>query len=139
MKVLFDLNVLLDVFMDRDPWSTDSKAAVQLALDQKIAGCVSAISITTLYYICRRTVGRDQAMIVVGRCIAVFEVAPVNQAILLAAMANRDGDFEDHVQMVSGVAAGADAIVTRDAEGFKGSQLRLFSPKLLAAEYAEKP
>ena len=38
MEVLFDANVVLDVYLDRAPWVTDSKAAFQLVLDGKIEG-----------------------------------------------------------------------------------------------------
>ena len=131
MRVLFDLNVLLDVFMDRSPWVDDSKAAVKLVLDRKITGYISAISVTTLFYITRRSVGAEQARDVVERCLAIFEIAAVDQLVLLAALSHRGGDFEDRVQLSSAQAAGLDALVTRDLGGFDGSELPILTPHLL--------
>ena len=37
MKVLLDINVVLDVFLARDPWLADSAAVVQAGLDGKIS------------------------------------------------------------------------------------------------------
>lgn len=136
MKVLFDLNVVLDVFMNRSPWVADSQAAVQLVLDQKAVGYVSAISVTTLFYICRRAIGTEKARLVVERCLAVFEVATVDQAVLLAALAAPGGDFEDNVQLASAQASGVDALVTRDASGFNRTQTPVLSPKELVEQFA---
>jgi hypothetical protein len=45
MKVLLDINILIDVFLARNPWLADSAAVVQAGLDGKITAYLSAASL----------------------------------------------------------------------------------------------
>jgi predicted nucleic acid-binding protein len=128
MKVLFDVNVLLDVFLDRAPWDVDSKAAFKLALDGRVDGYISAITPTTLFYVARSLVGTDQAFLIVAKCLAVLSVATVDGQVLVDALKVTGKDFEDHVQFTSAEAAKLDAVVTRDAAGFTASVLQILTP-----------
>lgn len=47
MKVLFDLNVVLDLLLDRAPWAQDAKALVAHVLAGRIDGYVCATAIPT--------------------------------------------------------------------------------------------
>ncbi|HXT40309.1 MAG TPA: PIN domain-containing protein [Candidatus Angelobacter sp.] len=133
MKVLFDANVVLDVYLDRAPWASDSKAAFQLALDGKIEGYLSAISFTTIYYLLRKQVGSALALNYVIKALTLFRVAEVDYLVLSAAARVAGSDFEDHVQASSAELASLDAIVTRDPAGFREATLRVLAPGELAA------
>jgi predicted nucleic acid-binding protein len=134
MKVLFDLNVLLDLLLDRAPWSEDAKALTARVLAGEIHGVVSAISIPTLYYIIRRASGSDIALLAIDRLLQAFDIAPVGQADLRHALQMSGPDFEDNIQIAAAVAIAADVILTRDASGFARSVVRVRAPHELVAE-----
>ena len=139
MRVLFDTNVVLDVLTDRQPWSADAKPLIARILDGKLTGYVCAISVPTLFYVARRTVGGAQALVAVQRTLQTFDVAPVTRDVLEVATTMRGADYEDHVQAASALAAGIDTIVTRDRSGFAGTGVRPIAPADLEAELSRGP
>jgi predicted nucleic acid-binding protein len=127
-RILLDLNVVLDVLLDRAPHA-DAAAAIWAAVESGEAdGLLAAHSVTTLHYLATRS--RDRAF--ADRCVAdvlsVFDVATVGRAVLGEAVALRWGDFEDAVCAASAKAAGCDIITTRDPRGFKGSTCPALTP-----------
>ena len=71
MNVLVDINVLLDVFLNRTTWLADSAAVVQANHDGRITIHVSAVTLPTIFYIVRRQAGIPQAQMVVDECLAL--------------------------------------------------------------------
>ena len=51
MKLLFDANVVLDVLLDRKPWVVAGKALWQAKDEQRIAGYLTATTLTDIFYI----------------------------------------------------------------------------------------
>jgi hypothetical protein len=58
-------------------------------------------------------------------------IIPVDLPLLRSAARLGDGDFEDHLQITSAVAARLDAVVTRDPSGFRGSPIPALAPAQL--------
>lgn len=127
MRVLFDLNVVLDLVLNRSPWVDDARPLAARVLAGEIGGYVAAISVATLFYIARRSVGNDQALRAVDLCLRTFEVAAVGQATLQYAAGMAGTDFEDNVQVAAALEAGLDLIVTRDAD-FTNQTLPVLAP-----------
>ncbi len=127
-RVLLDLNVVLDVLLDRTPF-VDASAALWASIESGEAeGFIAAHAVTTLHYLTAR--GRSRAL--ADRCVAdvlsVFEVAPVDGAVLVAATALGWPDFEDAVVAAAAHTAGCTIIATRDPRGFKGSPCLAVAP-----------
>jgi hypothetical protein len=61
----------------------------------------------------------------------LFEVAPVNRAVIEAALSSEFQDFEDSVLHESALNKDAQGIVTRDPNGFKKSKIHVYSPEEL--------
>jgi predicted nucleic acid-binding protein len=139
MRVLFDTNVVLDVLTDRQPWSVEAQPLVARVIAGTVEGYVCAITVPTLFYIARRTVGTLQALVVVERTLQTFDVAPVDRVVLEAAVGMAGSDYEDHVQAASAIALRIDVVVTRDAAGFAGTGVRALSPAELEAELSRGP
>jgi predicted nucleic acid-binding protein len=51
MKVLVDTNVILDVLLKRSPFYKDSYKIFQFVDQERIKGCLSASSITDIFYL----------------------------------------------------------------------------------------
>lgn len=129
MKVLLDINIVLDVFLNRLPWLTNSQAIWQACDDGKITGYLAATTLTNIYYIVRRHMNIAVARDCVNICLEAFEICEINEAVLALAHSLNGNDFEDDVQIAGATFAGLDAIVTRDrANGFAHAKIDVLSP-----------
>ncbi len=136
MNVLVDINVLLDVFLNRAAWLADSAAVVQANHDGRITIHLSAITLPTIFYVVRRQAGIPQAQTVVDECLASFRIVPVSSTTLTLARTWPGNDYEDNVQIACAVEAAVDAIITRDPRGFAGSPIPVLTPGDLVARLA---
>jgi predicted nucleic acid-binding protein len=119
-RLLLDLNVLLDVVLDRA--EADKAARLWALLETgRGQGFVPAHGVTTIFYLVARAQGPDFARRAVDALISVFSVAPVDGNVLRRALALNWPDFEDAVCAAAAEACSCDAIVTRDPRGFRGS------------------
>lgn len=132
-RVLFDVNVVLDVLLDRRPHSTAAEAAWTLVESGAIDGYVPGHAITTIHYLARRKGDATFARTAVAGILEVFEVAPVDGDTLRNALGLEMPDFEDAVCAAAADGVGCDAIATRDPEGFRGSPVRAVTPEALVA------
>jgi len=139
VKVLFDTNVVLDVLLAREPHAAVAAKLFTLADAGGIEGVISATTVTTIHYLASKAIGAERAAACIRDLLAIFDAAAVDRAALEEALGQRLPDYEDSVQHEAARAAGAVAIVTRNAADFAGSALPVFSPnELLAAVLAAK-
>ena len=131
MKILFDTNVILDVLLDREPFSSTAAKLFSKIETGEITGYVCATTITILHYLTRKVVGDDSALEEINKLMMLFEIAQVNRAVLDAALTSGFKDFEDAVVHQSGVYKETQGIVTRDPAGFKKSKINVYSPEEL--------
>jgi predicted nucleic acid-binding protein len=126
-RLLLDLNVLLDVILERP--GAPIAAQVWAALERKHGeGYVPAHGLTTVFYVVSRAQDRAFAKRAVDGLMRAFAVAPVNDDVLRHALALDWPDFEDAVCAAAAEACGCDAIVTRDPEGFPESPVEIIDP-----------
>jgi predicted nucleic acid-binding protein len=137
MKVPVDVNVLLDIFLNRAPWVDDSREVWIANYESRIHGYVAATALTNVFYIARRHSGQRLAIECVVRSLANFTVIPVNRSILAKALAVSGVDYEDNVSIRCAVVAGMDAIVTRDPADFLASPVPVLSPRELIERLAQ--
>lgn len=121
--LLLDLNVILDVILDRSP-GADSAAALWAAIEKgQGRGLIPAHGITTIFYLLEKARGGAFARKGVERLISVFGVAPVNEDVVRRALVLAWPDFEDAVCAAAAEASGCEAIVTRDPGGYPNAPL----------------
>jgi predicted nucleic acid-binding protein len=128
VKIFVDVNVILDVLADREPWVDDSAAVLSLLELDGLDGVVAAHSITTLYYLTTKHLSRKKATASIVDLLKLVSVAPVTQDVLLKALSLGWSDFEDAVQGVCALDAGADYIITRDAGVFDSLSIPALTP-----------
>jgi predicted nucleic acid-binding protein len=137
VKLLLDTNIVLDVLMDKAPFS-DPAADIFSRIEQgSISGYLCGTTITTVHYLAAKVLGASRARQEVGKLLALFEVAAVNRPVLEAALRSQFADFEDAVVHEAANHAGADAIVTRNGKVFSGSRLPVYTPAEIAALLAQ--
>lgn len=128
MKVLIDTDVIIDFFMNRQPFVVQAAALWQANRSGQFEGFVAAITPINLFYIGRKALGANQARQAVQDLLAEFKVCEVNQSVLESALLLAISDFEDAVQHESASGCGLDTIVTRNLNDYKGATLPVLSP-----------
>ena len=132
-KILLDINVILDILLDRKPHVVASSQIWAAIEAGRIKGLVSAHGVTTIYYLVRKARGSAMARRTIGTILQLLEVAPVDGNVIKSSLLLAWPDFEDAVTAAAAQAAGCDAIVTRDPKGFPNSQVRVLTPETAAA------
>ena len=132
-RLLLDINVVLDVLLERAPHQAQA-AALWAAIEVgKGRGVLSAHAVTTIHYLVQRRRGPRVARHAVEALLGVFEVAPVDLGVLRSALDLGWPDLEDAVSAAAAAANACDAIVTRDARGFRTAPLRIMGPEMALA------
>jgi len=138
LKVLVDLNVVLDVVQQRQPFYVDSANVVDAAARQEVDGLLAAHSLTTLFYLLSRWQNRATAVTALTSLLDAFTIAPVNDAVIRKALAWGWSDFEDAVQMAAALNEQADYLVTRNGQDFETQPVSVVTPSGLMALLAQK-
>ena len=131
MRILFDTNVILDVLLLRQPYEVEATKLVASVERSEINCVLCANSITTIYYLINKAVGREIAINSVNSLTMMFDVVPVNKIVLQNALKSKFLDFDYAVLNESAVNSGVDGIVTRNPKDFKSSTLPIYNPKEL--------
>lgn len=133
MNVLIDVNVLLDVFLTREPWVTDAEALWIAHHRRHVLGYVAAHGIANLFYVARKAVGLEKAREAVRISLQTFVIISVGRPELELADSLPGSDIEDNLVLACATLARLDAIVTRDPKGFANSPVPVLSPAELLA------
>jgi predicted nucleic acid-binding protein len=131
VRVLFDTNVILDVLLARAPHVGSATALLDRVAAKTLDGLLGATTLTTIHYLATKAVGVGPAERHLRTLLGLFDVAPVTRAVLTDALDAGLPDYEDAVLHEAARHAGAEAIVTRDAQGFARARLKVYAPEEL--------
>lgn len=126
--MFLDTNVVCNALFERDPWKDDALAILRLSSQQTITAIVSALTIANVFYVGRKLVGRERAVSTIRTCLATFVVVSLDREAVSEALGRGGSDFEDDLQLTLAMRSSAEAVVTRDAIGFRGSPLTTWNP-----------
>lgn len=123
-RILVDVNVILDVLLDRQP-HVEGSAAVWAAIETGSSeGLLAAHAVTTIHYLIRKELDAARTRRIISAMLRVFRVATVDGAVIQNALELPLPDFQDAVTAAAALLAGCDYIVTRDPKGFRESPVR---------------
>jgi predicted nucleic acid-binding protein len=125
VKLLIDINVVIDVILARAPWYRDAALLLDAIDNGRVEGYVAGHTITTAYYVIAKQKGRPAAATAVSDLLRVLEVVPIEAVDLHQALVLGLPDFEDSVQVAAALKVGADYVVTRDAKDFRAAPLNV--------------
>ena len=128
LRLLFDIDVLLDILTDRKPFASDSRQVLSLVERGAAIGFVAAHSITTLHYLLSRELSARRTRRALMDLMRLLSVVPVDHDRLLQGFALGWRDLEDAVQAACAAKAEVDYLVTRDRKGFAGADIPVASP-----------
>ena len=126
--LLLDLNVILDVILDRGS-GADAASALWAAIETGHGrGVIPAHGLTTIFYLLEKARDAAFARDGVERLVSVFGVAAVDDAVVRRALVLGWPDFEDAVCAAAAEASACEAIVTRDPDGYPNSPVPVIDP-----------
>ncbi len=133
LRVLIDLNIILDTLQAREPHYMDSAQVMAHVELGHVTGLVAAHSWTTLFYLYARDQSADQARVHLTELLQFLLTAPVDHTVIEQALNLPYQDFEDAVQMMAAVRAGADYVLTRNVRDYQAGPLPVLQPGELLA------
>ena len=133
--VLIDTNIILDVFLMREPFYYASNNVFQLCLQDKITGVIAAHSFNNIWYIARKRIPEEKLRNLLISLISVFEVESIDKTKIISALGNSDfKDFEDCLQDECAKKYDCEYIVTRDKDDFRNSKIKAIPPEEFLAK-----
>lgn len=136
MKLMVDLNVLLDVFQNRQPQYHFSSMVINKVLNKEITGYLPGHAITTIHYLTAKYADLDSADKIVDWMLEYFEVAPPNKVIFQNSRKLDMKDFEDAVVASLALSKSCDWIVTGNIKDFTNAPVKAILPKQLIEQLA---
>ena len=131
MRLLLDINVLLDVVLERDPWAGPA-AELLVALETNQAqGFVAAHTLPTVYYVVAKSQDRDTATRAMHDLLRLLDVVPVEKQDFYRSLSLPLNDFEDAVQAAAAFRIDAEYLVTRNEPDFKGASIATATPSTI--------
>ncbi len=118
LKVLIDLNVVLDLFQRREPFYDMSARVLAAAETGLVEGWIAAHSLTTLFYLLTRYQSAEQARVALTDLLTFLSVAAVDHEVIEQALNLPYPGFEDAVQMMAAVRNGVQYLVTRNVRDY---------------------
>jgi len=126
MRLLVDINVLLDVALQRP--GAPASARLLATCGRQHQAWLAWHSIATLAYLIERQVSAISARDFIRGLLDWAEVATTGKPDALAALELPLTDFEDSLQVAAAMACGAQFIITRNERDFRKSPVLALSP-----------
>ena len=135
IRLMIDINIFLDVLLQREPFFESSKAVLKLCEDKKVQGFLSASSTTDIFDIVRKCLqSTDLAYKALGSILDIVKVLTVTNDDVLNVFMQKATDFEDCLLATCAKSNKCAAIVTRDKKDFLDFGITLMSPEELLKE-----
>ena len=128
MKVLIDINVILDVWLVREPFWRDSASLIGKIEKKEIEGIVAPATITTLHCLGNKVLGEDKARQLLERLLVICKVGSISSKTFKQALKSKITDFEDAVIEAVSESSKVELIATRDIKDFRHSIIPAMEP-----------
>jgi predicted nucleic acid-binding protein len=135
MRILLDTNVVLDVAIEREPFEVVAVRILEASDFDRIHLFITASAATDVYYILRKSKGREFALGFLADLLNSVDVCQIDETVLLVALASDFLDFEDAVQNAAAIGSQIEIIVTRNKADYRTSSLTVLSPEEFAAAH----
>lgn len=139
LNLLIDTNVVVDSFLEREPFLSMSRRAISMSKKYSVKNFISASTVTDIYYITYKNLKNHQTVRALFKELFEFvKVVDVTADDIHAAFALNWKDFEDSVQYAVAKSNNFDGIVTRNMQGFAADDaVKIFMPEEVC-KYVEK-
>jgi predicted nucleic acid-binding protein len=129
MIVLIDTDVLIDVALDRRPFSEPAGRLLDALQERRAEGYVAWHSVSNFYYMVSPRNGSPGAKDFIRDLLRFVDVSPTGTRDVVYAIGLRMADFEDALQCAAAVACEADVIATRNFRDYRNSPVPARKPQ----------
>ena len=128
MKVMFDINVILDIVAHRQPFYEDSCAAYLKVVGDGDDPCLSVHALSTLYYLLGAASTRKRRGAAMDWIFAAFKVAGLTADEVEIARNLGLPDFEDALVVAAAKSSLCGCVITRNVRDFRNCGMRVADP-----------
>jgi predicted nucleic acid-binding protein len=131
MKIMLDIDVVLDLLLARQPFAVEAKKLMQKAIRDEIEVYVTTSSINTLVYIMEKTIGFVKTRGIITNFLQIAKGIDIGMSDIQKAFTNLAiTDTEDAILMQGAIKGDMDLILTRDNafSQIEGQKVRVTTP-----------
>ena len=130
MRALLDTCVIIDALQSREPFCKSAQTIFLAAANNQFIGCITAKSVTDIYYLTHRCTHDDKAArVVLSKLFTIFDVLDTAGMDCRHAIPSAITDYEDAVMVETAVRTESDCIVTRNGRDFQKSGVPVYTPE----------
>lgn len=137
MRVLLDINIILDVAFQRPGKPASSQVIARCGREHE--AWLAWHSLATLAYLIERQQSAPFAREFMRGLLGWADVAVTQHADAVQALDWPMPDYEDALQAAAAVACGAQVILTRNGRDFKGSPVPAMTPEAFIKQHMPAP
>ncbi|MBK9936411.1 MAG: PIN domain-containing protein [Cytophagaceae bacterium] len=129
-KIYLDTNIIIDLLIERVPFSKYAIQIFKKAEEQSIVLYTSSHSIATTHYILKKYIDEKKLREILNDLIDLVNIVPVDLEILRSGLNSKYKDFEDSIQIYcANNIKDISFIVTRNIKDFKDSEITALPPE----------
>ncbi len=129
-SVLLDTDIILDFFLDREPFADFATEVLSLCERKEITGYVTPVIISNTYYILRTTAKHEKVIGKLRLLMSVLDVLSMDKKIIEHALNSNFKDFEDALQNFAAEQnPKVKVVLTRNLNDYKNSALSVMTPE----------
>lgn len=129
MKILADINVIIDALTSREPWKESAEKIFLMAAKDRIEMYITASSATDIYYLIRKYLyNAETAKQVMEKLYSLVRILEVTANDCIDALISPISDYEDAVVEKVASGKGMDYIVTRNIKDYQAGRTKVILP-----------
>ncbi|NCT11047.1 MAG: PIN domain-containing protein [Flavobacteriia bacterium] len=129
-NVLIDTDVILDFFLDREPFSENAANILALCEKKGIIGYVTPVIVSNVYYLLSQKAKQEKVIEKLKLLLSILEILVIDKNAIVVALNSDFKDFEDALQNYAAELSGEiNLIITRNTKDYKKSNLGVMSPE----------
>ena len=127
-SVFVDTDIVLDLFVKREPHHSIALRFFSFLKKRNVQGITSPIVIANTYYLLARIKNKSYAIDKIRKLRQLIRVAPVDEEIIDAAINVPYKDFEDSIQYHCAMSNNLKFLVTRNVADYPKNNLNIVLP-----------
>lgn len=129
VNCFIDSDVILDVLLNREPFSQDSEAILKMAEQKKIRLFTTPVVYSNIHYIISKELGNKKALDILQDLMTIVDILKVGKEEVVFAFKSGFDDFEDGLQYAAVYNSKSVAtIITRNVRDYRQSQIPIIEP-----------
>lgn len=128
IKILVDTSVLVDFFVDNEPFSDYAKKILFLCHKGEVDGIVAATSLVQLFYSLQDELSVSERREMLRLLLKIFSVPSIDKQKIFEALSDSDTcDLLQSLQMQTAATANVDYIITNSLDSYHNTDMRIMS------------